>query len=150
MGLDPTVLVGATAPELWQRRTAWVAARTWWSKPTSTAADFWRSTPRLALITGIEADHLDYFRDLEEIVTVFQAFAERVLPGGLVLTNADDPVLAATNLGGQRRTYGESGAAQWRLGGYAPKLGGGCDLEILSPLGSTDGFAAALAAGTMP
>jgi UDP-N-acetylmuramate--alanine ligase len=139
-GFDPTVLVGATALNFGS------GARLGRGKHLVVEADeysrrFLALTPRLALITGIEADHLDYFRDLAEIVTVFQEFAKGVQTGGLLLTNADDPVLARTSLPGNRnrnrRTYGSTENAEWRLTDYTPKPGGGCELSIQTPVGAT-------------
>jgi UDP-N-acetylmuramate--alanine ligase len=135
VGFDPTLLVGATALNFGS------GARLGRGEHLVVEADeysrrFLALAPRLALITGIEADHLDYFRDLAEIVTVFQEFAKRMQPGGLLLTNADDPVLARTSLSGNRRTYGSNENAAWRLTNYAPKLGGGCEFSIETPDGS--------------
>ena len=136
-GFDPTVLVGATALNFGS------GARLGRGVHLVVEADeysrrFLALTPRLALITGIEADHLDYFRDLAEIITVFQEFAKRVQTGGLLLTNADDPVLAGTSLPGHphRPTYGSTENAEWRLTGYVPKPGGGCELSIQTPVGA--------------
>lgn len=45
--------------------------------------------PTLAVILNIEADHLDYFKDLADVQKSFRSFAQ--LSTGKVLANADDP-----------------------------------------------------------
>jgi UDP-N-acetylmuramate--alanine ligase len=131
-GLDPTVLVGAAAADFGG------GARLGRGPHLVVEADeyadrFLALRPKLALITGIEADHLDYFADLEAIRRAFQAFAARVDPDGLILTCADDPVLAATALAGRRLSYGSSQQADWRLLEFRPRPGGGSDITLAGP-----------------
>ncbi|UQX09465.1 UDP-N-acetylmuramate--L-alanine ligase [Candidatus Mycobacterium methanotrophicum] len=52
-------------------------------------------TPNVAVVTNIEADHLDFFGSLDAYTAVFDAFAERVAPGGAVVVCTDDPGAAA-------------------------------------------------------
>ena len=49
---------------------------------------FHRLHPRIAIVTNIDADHLDYYRDLDEIRESFQEFA-RLLPSDGVLVVHD-------------------------------------------------------------
>ncbi|WP_111511686.1 UDP-N-acetylmuramate--L-alanine ligase [Mycobacterium kyogaense] len=51
--------------------------------------------PDIAVVTNIEADHLDFFGSEEAYVAVFDAFAERLRPGGAVVVCTDDPGAAA-------------------------------------------------------
>ena len=46
---------------------------------------------RIAVINNIEADHLDYYRDLTEIKRAFRTFASRIPKDGFIIANADDP-----------------------------------------------------------
>jgi UDP-N-acetylmuramate--alanine ligase len=74
-------------------------------------------SPDMAIITNVEADHLDNYGSLAEIEAAFAAFGSRV--SGLVLTCADDPgaEAVAARLDPDRvRRYGASGAAAYRLG----------------------------------
>ncbi|TGD86338.1 UDP-N-acetylmuramate--L-alanine ligase [Mycolicibacterium sp. CH28] len=52
-------------------------------------------TPDVAVVTNIEADHLDFFGSPEAYTAVFDAFAERITPGGALVVCADDPGGAA-------------------------------------------------------
>jgi UDP-N-acetylmuramate--alanine ligase len=74
----------------------------------------------VAIITNVEADHLDNYGSLPEIEAAFATFGSNV--SGLVLTCADDPGAEAVAAGlepqsPQRvRRYGESVRADYRLG----------------------------------
>ncbi|CDO33392.1 UDP-N-acetylmuramate--L-alanine ligase [Mycolicibacterium porcinum] len=51
--------------------------------------------PDIAVVTNIEADHLDFFGTEQAYVDVFDAFMERLRPGGVVVVCVDDPGAAA-------------------------------------------------------
>lgn len=47
--------------------------------------------PHIAVITNIEADHLDYYRDVDHIRTAFQEWVDTIKPfSGYVVLNAND------------------------------------------------------------
>jgi len=46
--------------------------------------------PYIAVITNIEPDHLDYYRDIEEIKSAFLRFVTRLPREGLLVISADD------------------------------------------------------------
>jgi UDP-N-acetylmuramate--alanine ligase len=47
-------------------------------------------TPDVAVVTNIEADHLDFFGSAEAYSAVFDGFVERLKPGGVLVVCADD------------------------------------------------------------
>ena len=51
---------------------------------------FLLTRPAAAVITNVEADHLENHGDLEAIFPAFEQFVDRIDPDGLVLTCADD------------------------------------------------------------
>lgn len=68
-------------------------------------------TPSVAVVTNVEADHLDHHGSAEAYAAVFQEFAQRVTPDGVLIVCADDPgatLLAdrAERLGRRVRRYG--------------------------------------------
>jgi UDP-N-acetylmuramate--alanine ligase len=78
-------------------------------------------SPDMAIITNVEADHLDNYTGLAEIETAFTSFGSRV--SGTVLTCADDPgaeSVAARLDAARVRRYGQSGQADYRLGDVRP------------------------------
>ena len=79
-------------------------------------------SPDLAIITNIEADHLDNYGSLADIQAAFTTFGLRV--SGIVLTCADDPgaeAVAARLDPARVRRYGESPHADYRLTDVAPR-----------------------------
>ncbi len=77
---------------------------------------FLLTRPAAAVITNVEADHLENYGSLEAIFTAFGQFVERIEPDGLVLTCADDPGARrvaehARGLGRRVLTYGTDPAA---------------------------------------
>jgi UDP-N-acetylmuramate--alanine ligase len=84
---------------------------------------FLRLSPEIAVISNVEADHLDRFAGLEEITGAFIQFAVR--SGGTVIACADDAgaatVLAAAP--GETLSYG-FGAAEVRGFDYRAEAGG--------------------------
>ena len=52
-------------------------------------------TPDVAVVTNIEADHLDFFGSTEAYGAVFDDFVERLSPGGALVVCTDDPGAAA-------------------------------------------------------
>lgn len=51
---------------------------------------FYNYQPQIAVITNIRADHLDVYKDLEEIKAAFAYYLKRVPPDGLIVINNDD------------------------------------------------------------
>lgn len=52
-------------------------------------------TPNVAVVTNIEADHLDFFGSEQAYTAVFDSFVERIAPGGALVVCTDDPGAAA-------------------------------------------------------
>lgn len=111
-GFDPTIVVGG------QVRILGTNARLGKGDFLVAEADefdrsFLQLTPDVAVLTNVEADHLDTYKDLDEIVDAFAAFANRVPFYGAVIGCADDAGVARVLPQVQRRvvTYGESAEA---------------------------------------
>ncbi len=60
--------------------------------------------PDVAVVTNIEADHLDNYGTEQAYRASFEPFLARIKPGGLLVTSADDPGTA--DLAGQARALG--------------------------------------------
>jgi UDP-N-acetylmuramate--alanine ligase len=87
---------------------------------------FLQLSPAVAVVTGIEADHLDNYGSLAEIESAFAAFARRISPAGLLVACADDPGArsladAARDLPVRVLSYGESADSDYRLSGVTPR-----------------------------
>src|SRR5215510_3911149 len=108
-GFDPTIVVGG------QVHILGTNARLGRGDYLVAEADeydrsFLELTPVVAVITNIEADHLDTYRDLSDIHDAFAAFANRVPFFGAVVACADDAGVRQILPRIKRRvvTYGES------------------------------------------
>lgn len=55
---------------------------------------FLNLNPTIGCILNIEADHLDYYKDVDEIIDAFVQFARRLKPHGTLIANGDDPNVA--------------------------------------------------------
>ena len=81
--------------------------------------------PEVAIVTCVEADHLDNYADLAQIQGAFRRFAGQIAPGGLLIACADDPgaraLTTAVPPGVRVRTYGEAPDADYRLTGVRPQ-----------------------------
>lgn len=77
---------------------------------------FLRLTPSLAVITNIEADHLDTYRDLEDIKTTFTQYANSVPFFGAAILCLDDLIVQeiVSNVDRRVLTYGTSRQAEIR------------------------------------
>jgi UDP-N-acetylmuramate--alanine ligase len=87
---------------------------------------FLLSRPAAAVITNVEADHLENHGDLEGIFRAFEQFVDRIEASGLVLTCADDPGAArvaeyARQRGRRLLTYGSSPTADFRVSDIVPR-----------------------------
>ncbi len=79
-------------------------------------AKFFHYLPHIAIVTSIEFDHGDIYRDLEEIETAFQRMLRQIPRGGRLIACADNR--AASSLSTHAfcpvETYGFSELAHWR------------------------------------
>jgi len=100
-------------------------------------------SPEAAVVTYVEADHLDNYAGLAEIEGTFAAFARRIVPGGVLVACADDPgarslAAAAAALPIRVRTYGEADDADYRITSVVPH-GMSVSLEVHGAPGSGPG-----------
>jgi len=88
-GADPSFVVGGTVPQLGGGSRSGTGAAF-----VAEACEFDRSfhnlRPTIACITNIEADHLDCYPSIIEIVDSFRTFAELVPDDGMILANGVD------------------------------------------------------------
>lgn len=79
--------------------------------------------PHVAIVTNVQADHLDFYGSFSVVEAAYLEFARTVEPGGLLVTCADDAgarrLAAAAQAQGVRVvTYGFAEDADLRLDGY--------------------------------
>ena len=102
--LDPLVLLGGDARDLDDANCRDGDGRIAVVEADEYAEAFLQYDPRIAIITNIEVDHLDYYGTVEAYRAAFAKFAARVRPDGTLLVCADAPW--ALELGLARRAAG--------------------------------------------
>ncbi len=115
-GLDPTVVVGGRVDALGSN------ARIGKSKYLVAEADesdrsFLRLSPIVEVVTNIDREHMDCYRDLRDVEQTFIAFMDLVPFYGIVVACADDEALRNLLPQVRRRvlTYGTLQAADFRI-----------------------------------
>ena len=88
-GMDPTVMIGGTLPLLGSGHRVG-RGNTIILESCEYCNSFLSFFPTIAVILNIEADHLDFFKDLADVEHSFRAFADRIPDGGLIIANCED------------------------------------------------------------
>ena len=109
-GLDPTVMIGGTLPLLGAGHRVG-HGDTIILESCEYCNSFLSFFPTVAVILNIEADHLDFFKDLEDVEKSFRAFADLVPEGGRIIANRDDENTMRT-LAGEERPVTTFGLAE--------------------------------------
>ena len=93
-GLSPTFLLGGEMVDLGTNVQAGQGPHFVVEADEYDAA-FLHYRPRLAIVTNVEADHLDYYGSLERLRQAFARFASQVQPGGWLLLWGEDEATTA-------------------------------------------------------
>jgi len=115
-GLDPTVVVGGRVGAMGSN------ARLGKSQYLVAEADesdrsFLKLSPILSVVTNIDREHMDCYRDMKDVRRTFLEFMERVPFYGLVVGCLDDPILQRLLPHVHRRvtTYGTNPDADFQI-----------------------------------
>jgi UDP-N-acetylmuramate--alanine ligase len=88
-GMDPTVIVGSLMSDV---KSNFIAGKSKYL--VVEACEYCRSfleiNPTVVGITTIDADHLDYYKDIDDIVSAFKEFVVKIPEDGLVVGNNND------------------------------------------------------------
>ena len=81
---------------------------------------FLHYSPFASILTGIEFDHADIYRDLDHIKDSFRKFVNIIHPSGFLLAAFSDKNVqdVLTDASCQVETYGFSSSADWVIGDY--------------------------------
>ncbi len=93
--LPATVLAGSEVAAFGGRSTLVLGSRYLVAETCEYRRHFLYFHPRRVVLTNVEADHLDYYRDGQEVRQAFGEYVDRLPPGGALIHNADDPGAAA-------------------------------------------------------
>ena len=89
-GLDPTIVVGTKLKEF-----GGTNFRMGKSKYLVIEADEWQASflnywPKIIILTNIDKEHLDYYRDLDHIIRTFKEYVGHLPKDGVLVANGDD------------------------------------------------------------
>jgi UDP-N-acetylmuramate--alanine ligase len=115
-GLDPTVVVGGRVDALGSNArlgtTQYLVA-----EADESDRSFLKLSPILAVVTNLDREHMDCYRDMADVEHAFLDFMDKVPFYGAVTACLDNPQLAAILPRARRRvfTYGTAPEADFRL-----------------------------------
>lgn len=89
-GCDPTISVGGILPAI-HGNIRVGASETFITEACEYTNSFLSFYPKISIILNMDADHLDFFRDIGEIRSSFRKFAELLPADGTLIINADTP-----------------------------------------------------------
>jgi UDP-N-acetylmuramate--alanine ligase len=119
-GLDPTYLVGGDLNESGSNARSG-GGGLFVAEADESDGSFLLLSPEIAVVTNVEADHLDFYADREEVEAAFVAFCRRAPE---VVACADDPGAerVVTESGVPAFWYGEAERSDVRI--FEPEVGG--------------------------
>jgi UDP-N-acetylmuramate--alanine ligase len=113
-GLDPTVLVGDGSSSR-SGRSRWLVAEV-----DESDGSLILHHPKRAVVTNIELDHTDHFKDVEGVRELFVQFVAGLPADGVAVLCADDERSASLETAARRVTYGFSAQADYRCDDKRP------------------------------
>ncbi|MFH0732220.1 MAG: UDP-N-acetylmuramate--L-alanine ligase [Candidatus Omnitrophota bacterium] len=89
-GLDPTGMIGAIV-ENFDTNALLGAGKYFVTEADESDGSFLSLAPTYAVITNIDAEHLDFYSDMDEINKAYLQFANNISNGGVLICCGDDP-----------------------------------------------------------
>jgi UDP-N-acetylmuramate--alanine ligase len=89
-GLDPTVIVGTKLKEFGNSNFRMGKSKILVIEACEYGASFLNYFPQMIVLTNIEREHLDYFKNLNNILKAFQKFVQHLPKNGMLIVNRDD------------------------------------------------------------
>jgi UDP-N-acetylmuramate--alanine ligase len=140
-GLDPTVVVGGRVDALGSN------ARLGSSQYLVAEADesdrsFLKLSPILAVVTNLDREHMDCYRDMADVEQAFLTFIDKLPFYGAVTACIDNTLLAAILPRAHRRvfTYGVAIEADYRLELLSSVVGSFARFQVVTALGPLGPF----------
>ena len=89
-GFDPTITVGGILPSIGGNLRLGHSG-TFITEACEYTNSFLSFFPKISIILNMDADHLDFFKDIDDIRRSFRRFAELLPADGTLIINADTP-----------------------------------------------------------
>ncbi len=88
--LEGSVLAGSVVPRFGDKSTLIQGEEFFLAETCEYRRHFLHFSPDKMIVTSVEADHLDYFKDRHDVEKAFCQFIQRLPPGGLLVYCEDD------------------------------------------------------------
>ena len=89
-GFDPTISVGGILPAIGGNLRLGHSG-TFITEACEYTNSFLSFFPKISIILNMDADHLDFFKDIDDIRHSFRLFAEKLPADGTLIINSDTP-----------------------------------------------------------
>lgn len=121
LGADPTFLIGGIV-RAYGTNAHFGTGDHYVVEADESDKSFTYLSPKAVLVTNIEADHLDHYKDLDEIYDKFHDFMGLVPEDGVIVACGEEPhvVEIARSEGRRMYTYGFSEGCDVRITSYEP------------------------------
>lgn len=121
LGADPTFLIGGIV-RAYGTNAHFGTGDHYVVEADESDKSFTYLSPKAVLVTNIEADHLDHYKDLDEIYDKFHDFMGLVPEDGVIVACGDEPhvVEIARSEGRRMYTYGFNEGCDVRITSYEP------------------------------
>jgi UDP-N-acetylmuramate--alanine ligase len=93
-GLDPTVVIGGRLDSFGGSNAKLGEGEFLVAEADESDGSFLKLSPVLEIVTNIDLEHLDYYRDIDHIKETFLAFIEKIPFYGAAIVCLDDPQVA--------------------------------------------------------
>ena len=115
-GLDPTAVIGGRVNSLGLANARWGKSDYLVAEADESDGSFLTLTPTLAVVTNIDAEHLDHYGTFDNVKKAFTDFCNRVPFFGMSALCLDNPGVQAIlpNLTKRFTTFGLTGGATYR------------------------------------
>ncbi len=97
-GLDPTAIVGTKLKEFGGKGFRAGKSEYLVAEADEYGGAFLHYSPALAIITNIDREHLDFYRNLNGVKRAFSDFIKNIKPGGALILNRDDENLRSLKI----------------------------------------------------
>ncbi len=106
-GFDPTIFVGSLVPQFEHGNVRVGHSNFSVVEACEHQGNMRHIKPNIAVVTYIEPDHLDFYKDLKHEIKVYQEFVNELPPEGILIKSADDAGCKELTWKGKTYTFGK-------------------------------------------
>ncbi len=130
--MDPTVHIGGVYPPI-GGSIRMGSRELFVTEACEYRRSFMNLYPNAIVVNNIDEDHLDYYRDIEDIKDAFQNFVKKLPDDGWVLGNGDDPLVRSVleRSGKRSVTFGVSEQCTYRMAAASEDPNGYVSFDVI-------------------